>query len=136
MFPTPKSVSSRVFLIFMAPLLVVSVLVSVLGTKYYSGRSPSDPYLDPVVVQASGHLHTNITIKYFYERHDSPYNASYIKQSNSRVYTKLDNLEMGLQRARKAIRDAIWRGNETRVTDQDYLPPGPIYWNSYAFQRF
>ena len=46
----------------------------------------------------------------------------------------LERLEAGLVQARTAIREAK-NGNQTQK-DPEYVPVGPIYWNTKAFQRY
>ncbi|CAM8961776.1 unnamed protein product [Rhodiola kirilowii] len=66
-------------------------------------------------------------------------NVSFVNEPAAivrRDVTRLDRLEAGLQIARAAIRDAGWVNvNQTPFKDQDYIPNGPMYWNSKAFQR-
>ncbi|XP_056685285.1 probable glycosyltransferase At5g03795 isoform X2 [Spinacia oleracea] len=56
-----------------------------------------------------------------------------IKVKIEKVATDLEKLEIGLQKARAAIKEA----KHTNLTyyDPDFKPVGPIYWNSNAFQR-
>ncbi|XVF76310.1 hypothetical protein PTKIN_Ptkin13bG0256100 [Pterospermum kingtungense] len=54
-----------------------------------------------------------------------------LKQSRQ-VRTRLDKLEAGLQRARSAIKQAR---NGSQLRDPDYVPIGPMYWDSKAFHR-
>ncbi|XP_008796633.3 probable glycosyltransferase At5g03795 [Phoenix dactylifera] len=49
--------------------------------------------------------------------------------------TKLERLELGLARARAAIREAVQNSNRPALADKDYVPKGPAYRNSYAFHR-
>lgn len=57
-----------------------------------------------------------------------------IKVKIEKVATDLEKLEIGLQKARAAIKEA----KHTNLTyyDPDFKPVGPIYWNSNAFQRY
>ncbi|KAK9723952.1 hypothetical protein RND81_05G036700 [Saponaria officinalis] len=49
-----------------------------------------------------------------------------------KIATKLGRLEVGLQKARLAIKDATYHKNQTRDSD---FPAGPMYWNADAFHR-
>lgn len=55
-----------------------------------------------------------------------------MKAGRKRAVTKLEKLEAGLQRARVAIKEASI-GNQTQ--DPDFVPLGPMYWDSKAFHR-
>ncbi|XP_031252545.1 probable glycosyltransferase At5g03795 [Pistacia vera] len=57
-----------------------------------------------------------------------------MKAMRPKVLTKLEKLEAGLQRARVAIKEAS-NGNQTDPQDPDFVPPGPMYWDSKAFHR-
>ncbi|KAE8098437.1 hypothetical protein FH972_016503 [Carpinus fangiana] len=59
-----------------------------------------------------------------------PVNESLLKAR--RDYTNLDRLEVGLRRARTAIKEAK-QGNQTQ--DPDYVPIGPMYRDANAFHR-
>ncbi|KAJ3705542.1 hypothetical protein LUZ61_009247 [Rhynchospora tenuis] len=49
---------------------------------------------------------------------------------------KLEKIELGLARARAAIRDVIQnKSNLANLSDMDYVPIGPVYRNAYAFHR-
>jgi hypothetical protein len=50
---------------------------------------------------------------------------------------KLKRLELGVAKARSAIKEAIRnKGNDRApLVDKDYVPVGPIYRNAYAFHR-
>lgn len=56
-----------------------------------------------------------------------------MKAERKRAVTKLEKLEAGLQRARVAIKEASI-GNQTQ--DPDFVPLGPMYWDSKAFHRY
>jgi len=50
---------------------------------------------------------------------------------------KLERLEVGLSRARAAIREAVRNSSaKTLIEDKDYVPQGPVYRNAYAFHRY
>lgn len=55
-----------------------------------------------------------------------------VRARRQREYTKLERIEAGLRRARAAIREAKFL-NQTQ--DPDFVPSGPMYWNSKAFHR-
>lgn len=55
-----------------------------------------------------------------------------MKAKPKRAVTKLRKLEAGLQRARVAVKEAAL-GNQTQ--DPDFVPLGPMYWDSKAFHR-
>ncbi|OVA17894.1 Exostosin-like [Macleaya cordata] len=57
-----------------------------------------------------------------------------VHHKKKEYYSKLQHLETGLARARAAIREASLYGNQT-ISDPDYVPVGPLYWNSHAFHR-
>lgn len=48
--------------------------------------------------------------------------------------TDLNNLEIGLQMARAAIKESKY-SNHT-YDDPDFQPLGPMYWNANAFHRY
>lgn len=48
--------------------------------------------------------------------------------------SKLEKLEAGLAKSRAAIREAAKSG--AQIPDTDYIPRGPMYHNSGAFQRY
>ncbi|KAF0908869.1 hypothetical protein E2562_028750 [Oryza meyeriana var. granulata] len=57
-------------------------------------------------------------------------------QVQRRRDVKLERLELGLAKARAAIREAIQnKDNRPPLTDKDYVPVGPVYRNAYAFHR-
>lgn len=56
-----------------------------------------------------------------------------MKAKPKRAVTKLRKLEAGLQRARVAVKEAAL-GNQTQ--DPDFVPLGPMYWDSKAFHRY
>ena len=64
-------------------------------------------------------------------------NESLALSMNARLpkkYSNLARLEAGLGRARASIREAKnW--NQT-IEDHDYVPIGPMYWNSKTFHRY
>ncbi|KAJ8631151.1 hypothetical protein MRB53_024474 [Persea americana] len=49
--------------------------------------------------------------------------------------TSLERIEVGLARARAAIRRAIVTENYTSYKEKSYVPRGPIYRNAYAFHQ-
>lgn len=57
------------------------------------------------------------------------------KAMRPKLLTKLEKLEAGLQRARVAIKQAS-NGNQTDPRDPDFVPLGPMYWDSKAFHRY
>eukprot|EP00257_Ricinus_communis_P021123 XP_015580528.1 probable glycosyltransferase At5g03795 [Ricinus communis] len=59
-------------------------------------------------------------------------NDSSIKTTHQKAFTNLERLEAGLQNARAAIKEAK-NGNQTE--DPEYVPIGPMYWNSKVFHR-
>ncbi|KAL0543713.1 hypothetical protein IC582_018817 [Cucumis melo] len=64
---------------------------------------------------------------------DSSYESAVkVRARRQREYTKLERIEAGLRRARAAIREAKFL-NQTQ--DPDFVPSGPMYWNSKAFHR-
>ncbi|XP_040381782.1 probable glycosyltransferase At5g03795 [Oryza brachyantha] len=57
-------------------------------------------------------------------------------QVQRRRDAKLERLELGLAKARAAIREAIKNKEKLPpLPDKDYVPVGPIYRNAYAFHR-
>ncbi|XP_044493778.1 probable glycosyltransferase At5g03795 [Mangifera indica] len=56
------------------------------------------------------------------------------KAMRPKLLTKLEKLEAGLQRARVAIKQAS-NGNQTDPRDPNFVPLGPMYWDSKAFHR-
>ena len=56
-----------------------------------------------------------------------------MRASPKRKLSKLMKLEVSLGQARAAIKEARTYGNQTQ--DQDFVPTGPIYWNTNAFLR-
>ncbi|KAA0063322.1 hypothetical protein IC582_007231 [Cucumis melo] len=62
---------------------------------------------------------------------DSSYElAVKVRARRQREYTKLERIEVGLRRARAAIREAKFL-NQTQ--DPDFVPSSPMYWNSKHF---
>lgn len=57
-------------------------------------------------------------------------------QVQSRRDVKLERLELGLAKARSAVKEAM-RNKDKRppLADKDYVPMGPVYRNAYAFHR-
>ncbi|KAF2289805.1 hypothetical protein GH714_038707 [Hevea brasiliensis] len=55
-----------------------------------------------------------------------------IKTRHEKEHSSLERLEAALQIARAAIKDAKF-GNQSR--DPEYVPMGPMYWNSKVFHR-
>ncbi|CAM8916892.1 unnamed protein product [Rhodiola kirilowii] len=177
---TASSASTRLIL-FMAPLILVSVFVSVLGPKSFdwnfkfqspfvarrsgagdvtpdtkaggvgvsTAPSPSptesvravdeganvadDGNLEVLIIDDSTIAQSLNTTPFVKKSEDD---ISLVNEQTviRREYSRLDRLEAGLQKARAAIQNAEWE-NATQVYDPDYVPNGPMYWNSRAFQR-
>ncbi|XP_038883057.1 probable glycosyltransferase At5g03795 [Benincasa hispida] len=75
---------------------------------------------------AINEVNRNVSFKSDYE------STVTVKARRQREYTKLERIEAGLRRARAAIREAKFH-NQTE--DPDFVPSGPMYWNSKAFHR-
>ncbi|XP_009413449.2 probable glycosyltransferase At5g03795 [Musa acuminata AAA Group] len=68
--------------------------------------------------------------------HNTTEDAIPLPRGRGKRYTKLQRLELGLGRARAAIKKAFRNaGNRTALPDKDYVPQGPLYRNAYAFHR-
>ncbi|CAM8958242.1 unnamed protein product [Rhodiola kirilowii] len=168
-----KLFASTRLILFISPLILVSLLVAVFGPKLFDwdfrfqspwvaqssdgggvnldtdfggGVSATPPPTESgrVAEQANNievadgkevSLFNGSTIDRS-SANESQHNASVIDTPGiiRREYTALERLEADLQMARAAIRGAT-QGNETQVKDQEYVPSGPMYWNSKAFHR-
>ena len=69
--------------------------------------------------------------------------ASRSKELNSltqrarRTDVKLERLELGLARARAAIREVLSNQSQNfDLVDSDYMPQGPVYRNARAFYLY
>ncbi|KAL9688907.1 hypothetical protein QQ045_033334 [Rhodiola kirilowii] len=154
--PSP---ASHKFCLFIAPLILVSVCVFLLGPKFLVWDFKSSLLLrsSSSIVQGEGVIRVapvpNPSVGLVSDVEKS-FNVS-TNASNSSIvpnlaaesqdmgngkiaarrYTNLEMIEAGLQIARRAIRDAKI-GNQTDLAeDKDYVPSGPMYWHAKAFHR-
>ncbi|PSS34919.1 Glycosyltransferase [Actinidia chinensis var. chinensis] len=82
----------------------------------------------PPVVKNEESSNTVMNGPHINESHTVPMMAS-----SKRKLSKLMKLEVSLGQARAAIKEATTYGNQTQ--DPDFVPTGPMYWNTNAFQR-
>ncbi|KDP29231.1 hypothetical protein JCGZ_16620 [Jatropha curcas] len=75
----------------------------------------------------------NATIFASLKNASSSIDLSIKSKHQKEYYSSLERLEAGLQNARSAIKDAK-NGNQT-LEDPEYVPTGPMYWNSKVFHR-
>uniref|UniRef100_A0A7N0UA91 Exostosin GT47 domain-containing protein n=1 Tax=Kalanchoe fedtschenkoi TaxID=63787 RepID=A0A7N0UA91_KALFE len=159
--PAPPAPLSIKFLLAITPLILASFYVSFLGPTVFVWDFKSSLLLrsSSSIVQGGGGVRVapppSASVDFVSPvKKDVSANVSTVTSSPSaaiesrekasveineaialRRYTKLERLELGLQMARTAIRDAK-RGNQTDLTeDKDYVPTGPMYWHHKAFHR-
>uniref|UniRef100_A0A7N0UAL3 Exostosin GT47 domain-containing protein n=1 Tax=Kalanchoe fedtschenkoi TaxID=63787 RepID=A0A7N0UAL3_KALFE len=156
--PPPPPSSSLKLILFLAPLVLVSVLVSFLvpkdfvqdfrssllfrssssivqtrgGARVASAPSPS---VDFASVKKEACVNASAPSRSAAPESQDKAGADISDAIGTRKYTKLERLEAGLQMARTAIR-AAKRGNQSDLAeDKDYMPAGPMYWHGKAFHR-
>lgn len=130
--------SSKV-LRFLVPLVVaVGVVVSMSPKAFIFSTDYVEKYMKSRLPEAdhltnSSELHSNqdSTPKQPVREKQVHENGTRIPRSQKK-YINLEKLEVGLGRARGAIREAQ-HGNQTE--DHFYVPNGPMYWNPKAFHR-
>uniref|UniRef100_A0A7N0UBB3 Exostosin GT47 domain-containing protein n=1 Tax=Kalanchoe fedtschenkoi TaxID=63787 RepID=A0A7N0UBB3_KALFE len=152
--------SSLKFLLFLVPLMLVSVIVSFLAPKVLVWNFKSSlllPSSSSIELGRGGRVRVapapSPPVDHQVKK-DVSINASTIapspntapesrvkasvdinKTTATRKYTNLERLEAGLEIVRLAIRDGK-RANQTdMVEDKDYAPTGPMYWHDKAFHR-
>lgn len=60
-----------------------------------------------------------------------------LAQGAWRTDVKLERLELGLARARAAIREVLTNQSQKfDLVDSDYMPQGPVYRNARAFYQY
>ncbi|CAM8920051.1 unnamed protein product [Rhodiola kirilowii] len=143
---TPRTASMKL-LLFMVPLIVVSVLVSFLGdfksSWLVSLSSSEKPTGAGWINSGSEKAPPPVNSSHFIPNDSIPQTTSSsagfsimmnVTNTGRKKRTKLERLEAGLQAARLAIRKAKFR-SQSDGPDPDYVPSGPMYWNPKAFHR-